>query len=191
MHIDFIQGQFSYVNVSINHMVAGISKVVWQQILAGNSGRFLTVNNGYNASIFSVRTPSPEHCFYIGSSTLGNVGRAISLKGLTETGGGFSIFTSGEVRINSLLGGGTYEDIDFAINTVDISNAFFVDAALNLITFGVSAEIPNIIGPTSISGDTTINGDLLVNGNTYIDEDLSVNAVTTLTDLSFSVYLNK
>ena len=167
-------------------------------LVAGTSGRgSLTVNNGFTSGstpggidIQCSGTPSPEHYFYIGSSTLGTVGRAISLKSLTETGGGFSTFSSGEVRINSLLGGGAYEDIDFAINTVDISNAFFVDASQNLVTFGVSAEIPNIIGPTSISGDTTINGNLSVNGNTYIYQDLSVNAVTTLTDLSFSDYLN-
>ena len=216
MHIDFGTGSGSHIlyldgNTSNSTVVTGenqgtgnalfqakVQNGMTTNLVAGNSGRgSLTVNNGFTSGstpggidIQCSGTPSPEHCFYIGSSTLGNVGRAISLKGLTETGGGFSIFTSGEVRINSLLGGGTYEDIDFAINTVDISNAFFVDAALNLITFGVSAEIPNIIGPTSISGDTTINGDLLVNGNTYIDEDLSVNAVTTLTDLSFSDYLN-
>lgn len=166
---------------------------------ATNGGRGkLSVNNGFTSGsgvgggidIQCSGTPTPQHDWYIGGSTTGTVGGAIRLKGLTETGGTFSTFASGEVRINSLLGGGTYEDIDFAINTVDTQNAFFVDAALNLISFGVSAEIPNIIGPTSITGDITINGNLSVNGNTYIDEDLSVNAVTTLTDLSFSDYLN-
>ena len=216
MHIDFGTGSGSHTlyldgNTTSSTIVTGenqgsgnalfqakVQNGLTTNLVAGTSGRgSLTVNNGFTSGstpggidIQCSGTPSPEHHFYIGSSTNGTVGRAISLKGLTETGGLFSTFSSGEVRINSLLGGGTYEDIDFAINTVDISNAFFVDAALNLITFGVSAEIPNIIGPTSISGDTTINGNLSVNGNTYIDQDLSVNAVTTLTDLSFSDYLN-
>ncbi len=134
---------------------------------------------------FQCTTTTPEHIWYIGSTSLSSNGHAIIVKGLTEVS---NFFQSGEVVINYYS-----EDIDFAVGTTDTSHAFFVDAGLNIININSPIYINENL---SISGDIYSNsnielsGNLIVYGNGTINQDLSVNGVTTLSDLSFSDYLN-
>ena len=65
---------------------------------------------------------------------------------------------TGEVRINAQQAGSAYEDIDFAVNTMNTQNALLIDAANNTV---------NIKVPFSVDADVAIDGNL------QVEEDLT------------------
>ena len=173
--------------------------------LSSNGGRGklvlsnATTNEGIQ--IGATGTTLPEHKMYIGGSGVMNVGCGISLKSLTEIGTGMSAtFATGEVRINAQQAGSAYEDIDFAVNTMNTQNALLVDAANNTVNikvpFSVDADVA-IDGNLQVEEDFTFgNGATIVNTNantltiteatTAITGNLTVSGTTTLNDLSFA-----
>ena len=169
----------------------------------GGRGKLVLSNATTNEGIQigATGTTLPEHKMYIGGSGVMNVGCGISLKSLTEIGTGMSAtFATGEVRINSQQAGSAYEDIDFAVNTMNTQNALLVDAANNNVNikvpFSVDADVA-IDGNLQVEEDIIFgNGATIANTNsstltlteatTAITGNLTVSGTTTLNDLSFA-----